>query len=98
MIFLEPNIYNPYCYLIFTYPYFRKKASLEPTEMAFSKKFIIKKLNTAGYKNIKVEYKDFLLPGIPKFLIKPSIIIGSVAEKVPLIKMVSQSIFISAEN
>ena len=43
MIFLEPNIYNPYCYLIFTYPYFRKKASLEPTEMAFSKKFITNK-------------------------------------------------------
>ena len=98
MIFLEPNIYNPYCYLIFKYPYFRKTAALEPTEMAFSKNFIKKKLNTAGYKNIKIEYKDFLLPGIPKIFVKPSIILGSVAEKTPLIKMLSQSIFISAEN
>jgi len=98
MIFLEPNIYNPYCYLIFKYPLFRKKAALEPTEMAFSKNFIKKKLKIAGYKNIKIEYKDFLLPGIPKIFVNPSIILGSVAEKTPLIKMISQSIFISAEN
>ena len=98
MIFLEPNIYNPYCYLIFTYPYFRKKASLEPTEMAFSKNFIKRKLEVAGYSNIKIEYKDFLLPGIPNVLIKPSIVIGAIAEKLPLVKMLSQSIFICAEN
>jgi len=98
MIFLEPNIYNPYCYLIFTYPYFRKKASLEPTEMAFSKNFIKRKLEVAGYSNIKIEYKDFLLPGIPNILIKPSIVIGAIAEKLPFVKMLSQSIFICAEN
>jgi SAM-dependent methyltransferase len=98
IIFMEPNIYNPYCHIIFTYPYFRKRASLEPTEMAFSKPFINKKLSSIGYKNIKIEYKDFLLPGIPKFLVKPSIFIGAIAEKIPLVKMVSQSIFISAEN
>ena len=98
IIFLEPNIYNPYCYLIFKYPYFRKKAALEPTEMAFSKNFIKEKLKSAGYKNIKIEYKDFLLPGIPKIFVKPSVIIGAIAEKLPLIKMLSQSIFISAEN
>jgi len=98
MIFLEPNIYNPYVSLIFKSPYFRKKAALETTEMAFSKGFIVEKLQIAGYKNIKVEYKDFLLPGIPKILVKPSIVVGSIVEKTPLIKKISQSIFISAEN
>jgi 2-polyprenyl-3-methyl-5-hydroxy-6-metoxy-1,4-benzoquinol methylase len=98
MIFLEPNIYNPYVSLIFKNSYFRKKAALEPTEMAFSKKFITQKLQSAGYKNIKVEYKDFLLPGIPRIFVKPSILIGDIAEKTPLIKNISQSIFISAEN
>lgn len=98
MIFLEPNIYNPYVSLIFKNSYFRKKAALEPTEMAFSKKFITQKLQSAGYKNIKVEYKDFLLPGIPRVFVKPSIVIGRIAEKTPLIKKISQSIFISAEN
>lgn len=98
MIFLEPNIYNPYVSLIFKNSYFRKKAALEPTEMAFSKKFITQMLQSAGYKNIKVEYKDFLLPGIPRIFVKPSIVIGDIAEKTPWIKKISQSIFISAEN
>jgi 2-polyprenyl-3-methyl-5-hydroxy-6-metoxy-1,4-benzoquinol methylase len=98
IIFLEPNIYNPYCWVIFSIPYFRRKAHLEPTEMAFSKSFITKKLSSMGYKNIKVEYRDFLLPGIPRFLVKPSIAVGIIAERIPALKMWSQSIFISAEN
>jgi 2-polyprenyl-3-methyl-5-hydroxy-6-metoxy-1,4-benzoquinol methylase len=97
IIFMEPNLYNPYVYLIFSYSALRKMTHLEPDEMAFSKSFITEKLLKAGYKNIKVEYKDFLLPGIPEFLITPSVIIGDVLEKLPLVNKVSQSIFISAE-
>jgi len=94
IIFMEPNIYNPYCAFIFNFA--RKWANLEPDEMAFSKSFISKKLSQTCYKNIKVEYKDFLLPGIPDALIEPSIIIGNVLEKTPVLKCVSQSIFIVA--
>src|SRR5439155_12418932 len=98
IIFLEPNIYNPYCWVIFSFPFFRKKAHLEPAEMAFSKSFITKKLHSVGYENIKVEYRDFLLPGIPRFLVNPSIAVGALAERIPLLKMWSQSIFITAES
>jgi 2-polyprenyl-3-methyl-5-hydroxy-6-metoxy-1,4-benzoquinol methylase len=96
IIFMEPNIYNPYCAIIFNFA--RNWAKLEPDEMAFSKKFISKKLEEAGYSNIKIEFKDFLLPGVPNFLINPSIKIGNVLEKIPLIKYSSQSLFISAEK
>ena len=96
IIFMEPNIFNPYIYLIFSYGALRKAANLEPDEMAFSKSFITKKLQAAGYKDIKVEYRDFLLPGIPDFLIKPSIVIGDVLEKLPVVNKVTQSIFITA--
>ncbi len=96
IIFLEPNIFNPYVYLIFSYDSLRIKTHLEPDEMAFSKSFITQKLKVAGFSNIKVEYKDFLLPGIPEALVKPSIVIGDVAEKIPLLKCVSQSIYIVA--
>ncbi len=96
IIFLEPNLLNPYVYLIFSYELLRKKAHLEPDEMAFTKSFATKKLQHAGYKNIKVEYRDFLLPGIPDWLITPSVVIGNVLEKIPVISRVSQSIFISA--
>ncbi len=97
IIFLEPNIQNPYVYLIFSYAALRKATHLEPDEMAFSKSFISEKLSKAGYNNIKVEYKDFLLPGVPDFLITPSVLIGDVLEKIPLVKNVAQSIFISAQ-
>lgn len=40
MIFMEPNIVNPYCALIFKNPYFREKAKLEPDEMADRKSVV----------------------------------------------------------
>lgn len=98
IIFLEPNIYNPYVYFIFSFETLRKATHLEPDEMAFSKGFVTEKLLKAGFKNVKVEYKDFLLPGIPDVLITPSVVIGDVLEKIPLVNKVSQSIFISAEK
>ena len=96
LIFMEPNIFNPYIYLIFSFAPLRKAANLEPDEMAFSKSWITKKLQASGYKDIKVEYRDFLFPGIPDILIKPSIVAGDVLEKLPLVNKVSQSIFITA--
>ena len=64
--------------------------------MAFSRRYITSLLSAAGYRNIRVEYKYFLLPGIPDVLIAPSIAAGAVMERIPLVRMVSQSIFISA--
>ncbi|NTW32463.1 MAG: class I SAM-dependent methyltransferase [Bacteroidetes bacterium] len=97
IIFLEPNLLNPYCYMIFnTLPFFRKMAKLEPTEKAFSRKFIIKKLIKNQFVDIDVKYKDFLLPVIPKPLIKFVIIVGDFFEKIPFVRAISQSLFISA--
>ena len=92
---MEPNIYNPYVAAIFKNTTLRKWANLEPDEMAFSKSYIDKKLQDAGFKNINITYKDFLLPGIPKIFVTPSIVVGNVLEKTPL-KIISQSILISA--
>jgi SAM-dependent methyltransferase len=96
IIFLEPNLYNPYVLSIFSVPFLRKLAHLEPDEMAFTKRYATKLLQDAGYRNIHVEYKDFLLPGIADMLIAPSIALGAVLERVPVARMMSQSIFISA--
>ena len=97
IIFMEPNILNPYVYMIFSYPLLRKIARLEPTEMAFSKGFAIKKLQYSNYKIIKLEYKDFLLPGVPDVLINFLIRLGNFFEKTPF-KILSHSIAIVAEN
>lgn len=97
IIFMEPNVYNPYVSAIFKNKTLRKWAKLEPDEMAFSKGFIREKLQAAGFANIEIKYKDFLLPGIPEFMVTPSIVIGDLLEKTPL-KLISQSILIGAEN
>ena len=98
IVFLEPNLFNPYIYLIFSYAPFRKLARLEPDEMAFSKSFIEGLLGKVGFVNIQVEYRDFLVPGIPKILVQPSIVIGDILERIPFARMLSQSIFISADR
>lgn len=98
IVFLEPNIYNPYIYLIFTCPLLRLRAHLEPGEMAFSRRFVTARLQRTGYRSICVEFRDFLLPGIPSFLIWPSILIGGVLERIPVVSCMAQSIFICAEK
>jgi len=95
-IFLEPNFYNPYCLLIFKIGFFRKLAKLEPSEMTFTSSFIKSKLEKAGFSRTDTEYRDFLVPGTPDFLIGPVVAVGNVLEKIPVIKMLAQSIFISA--
>jgi SAM-dependent methyltransferase len=97
-IFMEPNIYNPYCFLIFKFKRFRKWAKLEPDEMAFSRSFITERLKKANYQQTKVTYKDFLLPNTPTFLIKPIIWLGDILEKIFPLNRVTQSIFISAKK
>ena len=95
IIFIEPNIYNPYVALIFKVPYLRLKTFLEPDEMAFSAPFIKKKLKAANFSSSSTEIKDFLLPNIPEKLIKTVIKFGAVLEKTPF-TYIAQSIFITA--
>ena len=98
IIFLEPNYLNPYIYFIFTYPWLRSMAKLEPDEMAFTKRFITEKLVLARFNEIHVDYRDFLLPGIPTFLVQPSVVAGNALEKLPPLNRLAQSIFIRASK
>jgi SAM-dependent methyltransferase len=96
IVFLEPNLHNPYVYLIFSRKKLRRLARLEPDEMAFSRKFAIAQLRDAGFRDIQVTYRDFLVPGIPDRLIQPVISAGRIAERTPGLKHMAQSLFISA--
>jgi SAM-dependent methyltransferase len=96
VMFLEPNLHNPYVFLIFKQPRLHRLARLEPDEMAFSRHFAIKRFHEAGFSDVNVEYRDFLLPGIAPSLIRPSVNIGRFAEKTPGLKQLAQSIFVSA--
>lgn len=96
IIFFEPNIYNPYCAIIFNWT--RTWANLEPDEMAFSRRYITRMLKNLGYTNVSVTYRDFLIPGVPDWLIKPLIAIGDRLERVWPLNRLSQSLFIVAEK
>jgi SAM-dependent methyltransferase len=98
LIFLEPNVYNPYCWLIFKINVFRKLANLEPDEMAFSKSFIKRKLQRNNFQSIKISFRDFLLPITPSFLINFVIRLSDLLEKIPFLNVFSQSIFIVAQK
>jgi SAM-dependent methyltransferase len=97
IIFIEPNLYNPYVFSIFKIPILRKVTNLEPDEMAFTNKFIKNKILEIGFKNCKTEIKDFLLPNTPRPLIKALIKLGNILEKTPL-TIIAQSVFIVAEK
>ena len=71
IIFLEPNLHNPYVYLIFSRPKLRQRARLEPDEMAFSRRPRSRASATPASATFEVEYRDFLVPGVPEPLIRP---------------------------
>jgi 2-polyprenyl-3-methyl-5-hydroxy-6-metoxy-1,4-benzoquinol methylase len=98
LIFWEPNLYNPYIYLIFSFPFFRRLARLEPDEMAFSSDYISRKLKIAGFHEIRATTRDFLLPNTPKIFIKSIAYIGAIAEKIPLLRRCAQSVFLHAKR
>lgn len=96
MVFWEPNILNPYCFVIFTFPYFRAKANLEPDEMAFGKGFMKNVLRSNGFVDVSIRHGDFLLPVTPDSLVSVVQSTGKVLEKVPVVNRLTQSIFIVA--
>lgn len=98
LVFWEPNILNPYIYVIFSYTAPRRWARLEPDEMAFSAKFIASKLSHAGYQRIAVTPRDYLLPNTPRLLVRPVSLIGDQLERVAFVRNTAQSLFIVADR
>jgi SAM-dependent methyltransferase len=98
IIFLEPNIWNPYCFLIFNFPVFGRMASLDPDEKAFGSGFIKRKLRENGYTDIQIDYRDFLLPCTPLRWVSAIVGLGEILERMPVLNRMAQSIFISARS
>ncbi len=96
LIFWEPNLWNPYIFLIFSIPALRRLTRLEPDEMAFTARFITAKLSAAGFDPIQVTTRDFLLPNTPALLVKPVIKLGGWLELVPGVRRFAQSVFVVA--
>lgn len=98
LVFWEPNLWNPYVWTIFSFAPMRRLAKLEPDEMAFTPRFIRAKLERAGFGNIQVATRDFLLPNTPDALIRPVVAVGDQLDRIPVVNRVAQSLFFSAEK
>lgn len=95
-VFWEPNLFNPYVFAAFSFAPLRKLAKLEPDEMAFTPRWIEGHLRSAGFKDIEVSFRDFLVPNLPFALVPLVTAAGAAAEKLPGVKRLAQSLFITA--
>jgi len=96
LAFIEPNFLNPYCAFIFGTRIGRRFGRLEPDEMAFTAGELRRALPAAGWRDVRVATRDFLLPGIPKGLIRPILAVEPLLEATPLTRWLAQSHFMTA--
>jgi SAM-dependent methyltransferase len=94
--FIEPNFLNPYCAFIFGTPFGRRWARLEPGEMAFTPGALRNALSKAGWSDVSVAMRDFLLPGLPETWVKPILAIEPAFEATALTRWLAQSHFVTA--
>lgn len=96
LAFIEPNLLNPFCAFIFGTPPGRRWARLDPDEMAFSAGHIRRLLAEAGWHDISVSTRDFLIPGLPASWSGPIKRVEPTLEATRLTSWLAQSNFIVA--
>jgi ubiquinone/menaquinone biosynthesis C-methylase UbiE len=94
--FTEPNMMNPQIAVQKNVPYVKKKLGDSPDETAFFRWAIRKMLIRNGFIDAVARPFDFLHPSIPEKWIKTISMVGSWAEKTPLIKEIAGSLYITA--
>jgi SAM-dependent methyltransferase len=94
LIFWEPNLANPYVFLIFKIKALRRLARLEPAEMAFTRGELENIFRRAGFTDVKSNCRDFLIPNTPCLCIKPVVGLGAILERIPCLSWLAQSVFI----
>jgi ubiquinone/menaquinone biosynthesis C-methylase UbiE len=98
IFFTEPNMLNPQIALQKNIPFIKKIMGDSPDETAFFRWKLRKKLFNSGFSNIKIIPFDFLHPKIPDIFVNIIEKIGPGFEKVPLIKEIAGSLFITARK
>ena len=98
VVFSEPNMANPQILLQKNIPFLKRLAGDSPDETAFFRGQIGKILAAAGFKEVRVEPFDFLHPVVPDFAAIFFDSSGQFLEKVPLLREIAGSLFISGKK
>jgi len=96
LAFIEPNFLNPYCAFLFGTSIGRRFGKLEPDEMAFTPGELRRAVPKAGWHDVVVATRDFLVPGIPEVLVRPILAVEPALEATVLTRWLAQSHFVSA--
>jgi len=98
MFFTEPNMMNPQIALQKNIPALKRKLGDSPDETAFFRWYIRKLLRKTGFVEISIQPFDFLHPSVPPAMIKFISSIGATVEKIPVLKEIAGSLYISARK
>ena len=98
LLFFEPNLLNPEIFIERKIPYFRRLSRSSPDETAFIRWNLEKELKRAGFIDVFVKPYDFLYPALPYFMAKPFKSISDILERIPVIKELSGSLFVTGRK
>jgi len=98
MSFAEPNMLNPQIMIQKNVPWLKERLGDSPDETAFFPWGLGKQIAAAGFSDVEVIPFDWLHPLTPKSMISAFILLGSVLEKVPMIRNLAGSLLISARK
>lgn len=98
LVFSEPNMVNPQIFIQKNIGWLKRLMGDTPTETAFSRWRMKRKLVEAGFGDILVRPFEFLHPRIPARLIKGLKTVEPFLEACPLLREISGSLLISARK
>ena len=96
--FTEPNMMNPQIALQKNIPALKRRLGDSPDETAFFRWSLSKLMQKAGFTGIVIKPFDFLHPAVPVSLIPIISKTGEVIEKVPVLREIAGSLYITAKK
>ena len=94
--FTEPNMMNPQIAVQKNIPLIKRYMGDSPGETAFFSFILKQDMKKAGYRSVQITPFDFLHPGIPGKAAGFVDRLGKTLEKIPLLKEIAGSLFITA--
>ncbi len=98
IFFTEPNMMNPQIALQKNIPALKRKLGDSPDETAFFRWSLNKLLKKTGFNDITIKPFDFLHPAVPGSLIPIVSTFGETVEKIPVLKEIAGSLYITAKK
>ena len=94
--FTEPNMMNPQIVVQKNVPAIKRRLGDSPDETAFFRWRLGRRIESAGFRAVRIEPFDFLHPKIPPSWITTVQSLGYFLEKVPLLRQMAGSLYLRA--